>query len=98
MAITHVKFLIACLAIAGIPPFAGFFSKEEILLAAFETNKVVYFIALLTAVITAFYMFRLYFSIFWQRAATEQTGAHAHAEGTNTMKLPLIILTVCSVI
>ncbi|MEP7171215.1 MAG: NADH-quinone oxidoreductase subunit L, partial [Bacteroidota bacterium] len=64
MPITHITFLIACLAIAGIPPFAGFFSKEEILTAAFHSDKIIYSVALITAAITAFYMFRLYFSIF----------------------------------
>ena len=94
MPVTHIAFLIACLAIAGIPPFAGFFSKEEILLAAFHSNKLIYGVALFTAVLTAFYMFRLYFSIFWGR---ESTLTHTHSEGTLSMKLPLIILAACSV-
>src|SRR4029077_12127544 len=67
MPITHITFLIACLAIAGIPPFAGFFSKEEILTAAFHSNKLIYFVGLFTSGLTAFYMFRLYFSIFWSK-------------------------------
>jgi NADH-quinone oxidoreductase subunit L len=95
MPITHLAFLVACLAIAGIPPFSGFFSKEEILLAAFNSNKVVYGIALFTAALTAFYMFRLYFSIFWNKPA-HITDAH-HGEGTISMKLPLVILTACAV-
>ena len=95
MPITHITFLIACLAIAGIPPFAGFFSKEEILMAAFEHNKLVYFIAVFTSGLTAFYMFRLYYSIFWSK----ESHAHAdHGEGTMTMKLPLIILGACAVL
>src|SRR4051794_5035679 len=65
MPITHIAFLIACLAIAGIPPFSGFFSKEEILHAAYQSNKFVFGIALLTSGLTAFYIFRLYFSIFY---------------------------------
>ncbi|MER3470354.1 MAG: NADH-quinone oxidoreductase subunit L [Chitinophagaceae bacterium] len=94
MPITHITFLIACLAIAGIPPFAGFFSKEEILLAAFHSNKAVYTIALFTAALTAFYMFRLYFSIFWRK----ETELHTHhGEGTFSMKLPLIILSICAI-
>lgn len=93
MPITHISFLIACLAIAGIPPFAGFFSKEEILLAAYNANKAVYGVALFTAVLTAFYIFRLYFSIFWKREAA----VHGyHGEGTLSMKLPLLILAVCA--
>ncbi len=66
--VTHITFLVACLAISGIPPFAGFFSKEEILLAASQHNQVVYWIGLITSGLTAFYMFRLYFSIFWNKA------------------------------
>jgi NADH-quinone oxidoreductase subunit L len=67
MPVTHLVFLLACLSIAGIPPFAGFFSKEEILTAAYHGNTAIYYIALITAGITAFYMFRLYFSIFWNK-------------------------------
>lgn len=95
MPITNICFLIACLAIAGIPPFAGFFSKEEILLAAYNSNKLVYGVALFTSGLTAFYMFRLYFSIFWNK----QKDFHHHndhGEGTMSMKLPLIILALCS--
>ena len=76
MPVTHISFLIGCFAIAGIPPFSGFFSKEEILLAAWRSNAVVYGIGLLTSAITAFYMFRLYFSIFWNK-----DGAYHHAQG-----------------
>lgn len=94
MPITHLAFLVACLAIAGIPPFSGFFSKEEILLAAFNSNKVVYGIALFTAVLTAFYMFRLYFSIFWNKPA--DLHHEKHGEGPVSMKLPLVILTTCA--
>jgi NADH-quinone oxidoreductase subunit L len=95
MPITHIAFLVACLAIAGIPPFAGFFSKEEILSATYSSNKLVYFIALFTAALTAFYMFRLYFSIFWKKEASVH--GHHH-EGTFSMKLPLIILAICSLL
>ncbi len=94
MPVTHIAFLIACLAIAGIPPFAGFFSKEEILLAAYHSNKMIYGVALFTAALTAFYMFRLYFSIFWSK---EPPLHHSHGEGTISMKLPLIILAICAV-
>ncbi len=95
MPVTHIAFLIACLAIAGIPPFAGFFSKEEILLAAWHANKMVYAIALFTAMLTAFYMFRLYFSIFWNKEA-DPPHSH-HGEGTFSMKLPLVLLSICAV-
>lgn len=103
MPITHIAFLIACLAIAGIPPFAGFFSKEEILTAAFEENKFIYGLALFTAVLTSFYMFRLYFNIFWSKEAATKAhsndhhNAHHHSEGTWTMKLPLVILAACAI-
>lgn len=94
MPITHLTFLIACLAIAGVPPFSGFFSKEEILLAAYHSSMIVYVIALLTSGLTAFYMFRLYFSIFWNK----QSELHNdHGEGTFSMKLPLVILAVCTI-
>lgn len=93
--LTHITFLIACLAIAGIPPFAGFFSKEEILMAAYESNKTIYFLALATGALTAFYMFRLYFSIFWNKATDYH---HHHGEGNLFMKIPLVILAACSLL
>jgi NADH-quinone oxidoreductase subunit L len=95
MPVTHVAFLVACLAIAGVPPFAGFFSKEEILTASFHSNKAIYVIALFTAMLTAFYMFRLYFSIFWRKEATVHHSHHG--DGTASMKIPLVILTICSI-
>ncbi len=88
--ITHITFLIACLAIAGVPPFAGFFSKEEILLAAYHHNQIIYWIALITSGLTAFYMFRLYFSIFWNKEA--KLHSEHHGEGGWAMMLPLILL------
>jgi NADH-quinone oxidoreductase subunit L len=93
MPVTHAAFLIACLAIAGIPPFAGFFSKEEILLAAYNSSKFVYGLALFTSGLTAFYMFRLYFSVFWNKP--KELHAH-HTEGAATMKIPLVLLSVCA--
>jgi NADH-quinone oxidoreductase subunit L len=92
--LTHTSFLIACLAIAGIPPLSGFFSKEAILLAAWERHTIVYVLALLTSGLTAFYMFRLYFSIFWN---TPVLVAHPHSEGSWSMKLPLVLLGILSV-
>ena len=94
MPVTHIAFLIACLAIAGIPPFAGFFSKEEILMAAFNSNKLIYGVALFTAALTSFYMFRLYFSIFWSKPSTLHND---HGEGPWVMKLPLVILAACAI-
>ncbi|HEY1115011.1 MAG TPA: NADH-quinone oxidoreductase subunit L [Chitinophagaceae bacterium] len=86
--ITHITFLIACLAIAGVPPLSGFFSKEEILLAAYNSNPTIYWIALLTSGLTAFYMFRLYFGIFWNK----ESHAHGHGEGGAAMTQPLLLL------
>ncbi len=90
--ITHITFLIACLAIAGVPPFAGFFSKEEILLAAYQHNPAIYWIALITSGLTAFYMFRLYFSIFWSKEHHPH-GEH-HGEGGFAMMMPLVLLAI----
>ncbi|OQP61273.1 NADH dehydrogenase [Niastella vici] len=95
MPLTHLTFLIACLAIAGIPPFAGFFSKEEILMTAWQSNRTIYYIALITSGITAFYMFRLYFCIFWNKPSTHHND---HGEGALNMKLPLALLGVAAVV
>lgn len=96
MPVTHVTFIIACLAISGIPPFSGFFSKEEILLAAYHSDKWVYGLAVFTSGLTAFYMFRLYFSIFWNKEASIHE--LQHGEGPAVMKIPLIILAACTLI
>lgn len=88
--VTHLSFLVASLAIAGIPPFAGFFSKEEILLAAWQSNHTIYYIGLITSGITAFYMFRLYFAVFWNKQAT----ASHHGEAPLTMLIPLVIVSI----
>jgi NADH-quinone oxidoreductase subunit L len=90
--VTHLTFLVACLAIAGIPPFAGFFSKDEILSAAFA-NPALFYMALGVAGLTAFYMFRLYFLVFW---GGDRHYAHAPHESPAVMTLPLIILAVFS--
>lgn len=90
--VAHWTFLIACLAIAGVPPFAGFFSKEEILLAAYQNNQAIYWIALITSGLTAFYMFRLYFNIFWNKEYHSH-GEH-HGQGSAAMLFPLVILAI----
>jgi NADH-quinone oxidoreductase subunit L len=90
--LTHGCFLIACLAISGIPPFSGFFSKEDILLSAWHADKFVYAVALFTSGLTAFYMFRLYFAVFWGRPLRD-AGGH-HGEAPLAMKLPLVILAL----
>jgi NADH-quinone oxidoreductase subunit L len=98
--ITHLSFLVGCLAISGIPPFSGFFSKEEILLTAYHSNKLLYVVGLFTSGLTAFYMFRLYFSVFWNKSSSlvAAAGEHAkrNAEGSLAMKLPLVILSICT--
>lgn len=87
--ITHITFLIACLAIAGIPPFSGFFSKDEILTAAFEKSTFWGVWMTGVAALTAFYMFRLYFGIFWGKEAKHE---HTPQESPAVMTIPLIIL------
>ena len=94
--ITHITFLIGCIAIAGVPPFSGFFSKDEILAAAFEKNKIYWVLGLVGAAMTAFYMFRLYATTFLGkfRGSNEQE-AHLH-ESPLAMTLPLIVLAILS--
>ena len=91
--ITHITFLIACLAIAGIPPFSGFFSKDEILVAAMNHHPIYFWIEWAVAGLTAFYMFRLYFGIFW---ANDKKYEHAH-ESPFSMTLPLILLAIATI-
>lgn len=93
--INHLLFLIACLAIAGIPPFSGFFSKDEILAATFATHPIYFGIAVAVAGLTAFYMFRLYFIVFWGK---EKKYEHAPHEAPTIMLLPMIVLAVGSVL
>ena len=96
--ITFITFLIGCLAIAGIPPFAGFFSKDEILLHAFEHSKVLYAVGLFTAFLTAFYMFRLLFlTFFGEFRGTEEQKHHLH-ESPASMTLPLIVLAILAAV
>jgi len=92
--ITHMTFLIACLTIAGIPPLSGFFSKDEILAAAFHHNKLLFAVEYAVAGLTAFYMFRLYFSIFWGKDTHYH---HTPHEAPATMTIPLIILAIGAV-
>lgn len=92
--ITHLTFLIACLTIAGIPPFSGFFSKDEILAAAFQSNKILFAVEYAVAGLTAFYMFRLYFNIFWGKETQYQ---HTPHEAPFSMTIPLIILALGAV-
>ena len=94
MKITSITFLIACLAIAGIPPFSGFFSKDEILAAAFHNQPIVFWTLWIVAGLTAFYMFRLYFGIFFNGKRDYEHKPH---ESGLPMAIPLMILAVFSV-
>ncbi|MEG9327180.1 NADH-quinone oxidoreductase subunit L [Salinimicrobium catena] len=94
MPVTNITFLIAALAIAGVPPLAGFWSKDEILVAAYENSQFLYGIGVFVAGLTAFYMFRIYFGIFWGK---EIDYKHAPHESPFSMTLPLIILAILSI-
>jgi NADH-quinone oxidoreductase subunit L len=96
--ITHITFLIACIAIAGVPPFSGFFSKDEILAAAFAKSPIYWALGVIGAAMTAFYMFRLYATTFLgQFRGTHEQEHHLH-ESPFAMILPLILLAVASAI
>ena len=96
--ITHITFLIGCIAIAGVPPFSGFFSKDEILAAAYAKNPIYWFLGVIGAAMTAFYMFRLYATTFLgQFRGTEAQASHLH-ESPVSMTIPLIILAVLSAV
>ena len=94
MPITHITFGIACLAIAGIPPFSGFFSKDEILTACFAFSPAIGWIMTLIAGMTAFYMFRLYYCIFWGKENKELHAHHTPHESPLAMTFPLMFLAV----
>ncbi len=96
--ITHITFLIGCIAIAGVPPFSGFFSKDEILAAAFAKSPVYWVLGVIGAAMTAFYIFRLYATTFLGKfRGTDNQEAHLH-ESPMAMTLPLILLAVASAI
>ena len=95
MPITNITFLIAALAISGVPPFAGFWSKDEILVAAYEHNKLIYVVGVFVAGLTAFYMFRIYFGIFWGK---EKKYEHTPHESPLSMTFPLMVLALLSMV
>ncbi len=95
MPVTHLTFLIACLSIAGIPPFSGFFSKDMLLDAAFHHDRVLFAMLWLVAGLTAFYMFRLYYTIFWGK---ERIYEHPPHETSWTMRIPLIVLVLLTAV
>ncbi len=101
MPVTHWTFLISCLAISGIPFFSGFCSKDEILVACYNFSPVMGVIMSGIATMTAFYMFRLYYVIFWGRSyyeANKANGAHEPHEAPAVMTVPLIVLSVITVV
>ena len=98
MPITHITFLIACLAIAGIPPFSGFFSKDEILTACFLFNPIMGWIMTVIAGMTGFYMFRLYYGIFWGTENKELHAEHTPHESPLPMSFPLMFLAVVTIV
>lgn len=97
MPITHITFLIACLAIAGIPPFSGFFSKDEILTACFQFSPAMGWIMTVIAGMTAFYMFRLYYGIFWGTENKQLHAEHTPHESPLTMTFPLMVLAAITI-
>ena len=98
MPITHITFLIACLAIAGIPPFSGFFSKDEILTACFHFSPVIGWVMTIIAGMTAFYMFRLYYGIFWGTENKELHAEHVPHESPIAMTFPLMFLAAITIV
>ena len=97
---TYATMLAATVAIAGFPPFAGFFSKDAILFAAFQSatgGRILYGLGLFTALLTAFYMFRLIFLTFSGRPRYDEKKVHVH-ESTWSMLGPLVVLAILSVI
>lgn len=89
--VTHITFLVACLAISGIPPFSGFFSKDEILAATFNFSPVLGSVMSFIAALTAFYMFRLYYNIFWGKESSHE---HTPHEAPRSMTMPLVFLAI----
>jgi NADH-quinone oxidoreductase subunit L len=96
--VTHITFLLGCLAIAGIPPFSGFFSKDEILTAALLKSPVYYILGVIGALMTAFYMFRLYVLTFQGKFRGTDAQEHHLHESPGAMTIPLIVLAALSVI
>ena len=96
--ITHITFLLGCIAISGIPPFSGFFSKDEILAAAFAKNPIYWGLGVAGAAMTAFYMFRLYATTFLGTFRGTHDQEHHLHESPAAMTIPLIVLALFSVI
>lgn len=98
MPTTHWTFLIASLAISGVFPLAGFFSKDQILAVAFENNMTLFVLGSMVSALTAFYMFRLYFLTFHgEFRGTEEQNKHLH-ESPKVMTIPLVVLAILSIV
>ncbi|MNK25142.1 NADH-quinone oxidoreductase subunit L [compost metagenome] len=98
MPITYLTMLMGTIAIAGIPPFSGFFSKDEILAGAFAASPVLWGLGFIGALMTAFYMFRMLFMTFSGTfRGTEEQKHHLH-ESPKSMTMPLIVLAILSVV
>jgi NADH-quinone oxidoreductase subunit L len=98
MRITHLTFLIGTIAISGIFPFAGFFSKDQIVAVAFEENKLFFVLSLFVSACTAFYMFRLYYLTFHGTFRGTHDQAHHLHESPKSMTIPLVVLAVLSIV
>lgn len=98
MKITFATFLISTLAISGLPPFSGFFSKDEILMTAYHHNPVLWVIGSVASIMTAFYMFRLLYLTFYKDfRGTEEQKHHLH-ESPSLITIPLIVLAILALV
>lgn len=96
--VTHITFLIGTIAISGLPPLAGFFSKDEILAHAFGQNHFFWILGLVGSLMTCFYMFRLYYLTFWGKfRGTHEQEHHLH-ESPKSMTIPLFILALLAIV
>ena len=96
--ITFITMFIGTIAISGIPPFSGFFSKDEILAHAYDRSKILWILGMITSMLTAFYMFRLVFLTFFGKfRGTHEQEHHLH-ESPSTMTIPLIVLAALSIV
>jgi NADH-quinone oxidoreductase subunit L len=98
MRITHLTFLIGTIAISGIFPFAGFFSKDQVVAVAFEEHKLFFFLTLFVSACTAFYMFRLYYLTFHGNFRGTHDQEHHLHESPSSMTVPLVVLSILSIV
>ncbi len=97
---TYATFVIAALSLAGIWPLSGFWSKDEILVSAFESQPIVFYLAMITVFMTAFYIFRVVFLTFggeYRGGSPEAHGAHPH-ESPRVMTIPMVVLAALAVV